>query len=292
MFFVFVFLFALSYLLLATGTLNAALASGNAPIAGGATAYWLHGWWQNSPGSLAVPTAGSTWGARQFFWLRFAAWGFVAPVTFVILGLVAGAHWVEITWTFFASIIAVATLFAASTVNGPNATWPLFAAAVVVGFPLVIALLYTFRKTAYRVHNEIGRLYDVLGFSMTFLIVGYAITWAVSEGGMITTVDQETIIYATLDVVTKVIFGIVLIWSREAIARYGTFLGVINTGIDFDFPIARSTYTGSASAYAAEPTASAVMGEHRDLAFAQLHAATKTTPPTAYGAWPEANIGK
>ena len=274
---------ALSYLILATGTTN------NSPVAGNATAYWLHNWWQTAAGTLF---GSSSWGARQFFWLRFAAWGFVAPTTFVILGLVAGAHWVEITWTFFASIIAVAALFAASTVNGPNATWPLFAAAVVVGFLLVIALAYTFRKTAYRVHNEIGRLYDVLGFSMIVLILGYAITWAVSEGGTITTVDQETIIYATLDVFTKVVFGIVLIWSREAIARYGTFLGVINTGIDFDFPIARSTYTGSASAYAAEPTAPVVMGEHRDLAFAQLHAATKTTPPVAYGAWPEANVGK
>ena len=293
---------ALAYLLLATGTLNP---TGAFAYPGGAVAYYLHDWSLVAPGQisqpvlpLATPPAvtanvpGVAWGARQFFWLRYAAWAWVAPVTMVILGLVSGAHWVEITWTFFFSIISVAALFAASTSNGPNATWPLFAAAVAAGFPVLIALAYTFRKTAYRVHAEIGRLYDVLGFSMIALSAFYAIAWAVSEGGMITTIDQETIIYATLDVVTKVVFGVVLIWSREAIARYGTFLGVINTGIDFDFPIARSTYTGSAAAYVTEPSAPIVTGEHRDLAFAQLHAATKTTPTQAVGAWPEANIGK
>jgi len=276
---------ALAYLLLATGTGNNA----NSYV-GGMTAWYLRPW-SITGGVISQPTDGS-WGARQFFWLRYAAWAWVAPVTLVILGLVSGAHWVEIMWTFWFTLISIAALFAASTVNGPNSVWPLFAAGIAAGFPVVIALAYTFRKTAYRVHAEIGRLYDVLGFSMIVLIVGYAITWAVSEGGLVTTIDQETIIYAVLDIVTKVVFGGVLIWSREAIARYGTFLGVINTGIDFDFPIARSTYTGSAAAYVSEPSAPITMGEHRDLAFAQLHAATKTAPTQTVGAWPEANIGK
>ena len=139
-------------------------------------------------------------------------------------------------------------------------------------------------------HPEIGRLYDVLGFGSFILYAGYAITAAVSELGYITTVDQEVIIYAVLDVLTKVVFGFVLIWSREAIARYGTFLGQINTGVDFDFPIQRSTYTGSGSNYATEPTPGVVLGEHRDLAFAQLHAATNTKATQgkelAYNPWP------
>ena len=279
---------ALAYLLLATGTGNNANS-----VVGGMTAWYLRPW--TITNGVIAQSAGlgvGTFGARQFFWLRYAAWAWAAPVTLVILGLVSGAHWVEIMWTFWFTLISIAALFAAATVNSFNSVWPLFAAGVAAGFPVVIALAYTFRKTAYRVHAEIGRLYDVLGFSMIVLIVGYAITWAVSEGGLVTTIDQETIIYAVLDIVTKVVFGGVLIWSREAIARYGTFLGVINTGIDFDFPIARSTYTGSAAAYVSEPSAPVTMGEHRDLAFAQLHAATKTAPTQTVGAWPEANIGK
>jgi hypothetical protein len=64
----------------------------------------------------------------------------------------------------------------------------------------------------------------------------------------------------------------------EAIARFGNFLGVINTGADFDFPIVRSTYTGSGNNYATEPNPPVILGEHRDLGFAQLHAASGTAP--------------
>ena len=53
---------------------------------------------------------------------------------------------------------------------------------------------------------------------------------------------------------------------------------------------ARSVYTGSGSAYAQEPTAPQAQGEHRDLAFAQLHAATKTTPAQVPATWPVQDV--
>ena len=213
---------------------------------------------------------------RDFEWVRYAAWVLVAPLTLWILGLLSGAHWVDLIWVTFASMISVAALFAAAISFGFNATWPLFAFGLFCGIPVAVALIFTFRRSAYKVHPEIGKLYDVVGLGSLVLYVAYAITWGVSEGGFITTVDQELIIYTVLDIFTKVVFGFVLIWSRESIARYGTFLGHINTGVDFDFPIARSTYTSSASNYATEPSPAVVLGEHRDLAFAQLHSATNT----------------
>jgi len=227
---------------------------------------------------------------RTFMWLRYAAWAAVAPLTIVALGLLAGAHWTELIWVSLSALTSVAGLYAAVISTGPNATWPIFALAVVVGLPVAIALVYTFRIAAHKVHPEIGRLYDVVGFGSLFLYFGYAINAGVSELGYVTSVDQEVIIYAALDILSKVVFGFVLIWSRESIARYGTFLGTINTGVDFDFPIQRSTYTGSGSNYATEPTQSVAYGEHRDLAFAQLHAATNTQKTQgkelAYNPWP------
>jgi len=101
---------------------------------------------------------------------------------------------------------------------------------------------------------------------------------------------MEIIIYATFDSITKGTFAAVLIYGRESIARYGSFIGV-NTGVDFDFPIAKSTYTSSAQGYAEEPKTQVIMGESRDLAFAQLHAATNTAAPvTNVNWWPEANV--
>jgi len=227
---------------------------------------------------------------RTFQWLRYAAWAASIPLTVVVVGILAGAHWTEFVWVSLSGLISIAGIYAAAICTGPNATWPLYALALVAGAPVGIALVYTFRVSAHKVHPEIGRLYDVIGFGLLIAFIGYAITAGVSELGYVTTVDQEVIIYAVLDVLTKTVFGFFLIWSRESIARYGTFLGQINTGVDFDFPIQRSTYTGSGSNYATEPTPGVAFGEHRDLAFAQLHAATNTTKTQgkelAYNPWP------
>jgi len=227
---------------------------------------------------------------RTFHWLRTASYVAVAPISLILLGILAGAHWTELVWVSLWSVLAIALRFAAIIVTGPIAQWPLFTASILAGFPIAIALVYTFRIAAHKVHPEIGRLYDVVGFGSLFLYFGYAINAGVSELGYVTSVDQEVIIYAALDILSKVVFGFVLIWSRESIARYGTFLGTINTGVDFDFPIQRSTYTGSGSNYATEPTQSVAYGEHRDLAFAQLHAATNTQKTQgkelAYNPWP------
>ena len=216
--------------------------------------------------------------ARAFLWVRYAAWIFVAPLTMVILGLLGGAHWVEVVWAAFWAMLGVSAGFAGATDAGWNATWPLLAFGAFCFFPVMISLLYTFRRTAYRVHAEIGKLYDVLAFSSVILYAGYAITWGVSEGGFYTTVDQEVIIYTTFDILTKVVFGFTLIWSREAIARFGNFLGVINTGADFDFPLPTTISASSATGYTTAANGKFVYGEHRDLGFAQLHAASGTAP--------------
>lgn len=129
---------------------------------------------------------------------------------------------------------------------------------------------------------EIGKLYDVLAFGSVLLWTVYGIVWGCSEGGYKMTPDQEVIVYAVLDITAKCVFGFVLLFSREAIARYGTFLGGINTGITYDFPIPSSVTASSANSYAvASSTKTVVYGEHRDLALAQLRAATNTQASSA-----------
>jgi len=213
---------------------------------------------------------------RGFHWLRYASWVIVTPLTVVVLGLLAGAHWVDQVWLVFVSIIGVAALFASAISQGFNATWPLYAFAGVTGVVLTWGLCVTYRSAAYKVHAEIGKLYDVVGLGSALLGLAYYVFFGTSEGGKWTTVDQEVIVYACLDIVSKAVFGFVLLYSREAIARYGSFLGQINTGVDFDFPIARSTVMSSANGYSTEGGHVTVYGEHRDLAFAQLHGATGT----------------
>jgi len=215
---------------------------------------------------------------RAFLWVRYVDWFFTVPLLILDLGVLAGAHWSELYFTMVCSAVMIAAGYAGAIDSGYNATWPLFTFGFVVYIPVAVSLLTSFRTNAYRHHVEIGKLYDLLAFGSVILYAGYGIVWGCSEGGLIMTVDQEVIVYTVLDIISKCVFGFVLLFSREAIARYGTFLGGINTGQDFDFPIPGTVYASSAGNYAAGAPKRIVLGEHRDLAFAQLHAATGTQP--------------
>ena len=65
--------------------------------------------------------------------------------------------------------------------------------------------------------------------------------------------DSPTLFAACLTLLcVQVLFGFVLIGGREAIARYGNWLGAINTGAELDFAIAKSTTASSATGYRTE----------------------------------------
>jgi bacteriorhodopsin len=186
--------------------------------------------------------------SRDFQWIRYAQWAITGPLTLITFGLLAGAHWVEVLFIVLACLVGVAAGFAGALSTGLHATWPIFAFAVAAFLVIIYSLLGSFRRSAYQLHVEVGKLYDFLAYSMGALFTGYLIVWASSEGGHIADVDQEVIVYTVLDVLTKLIFGFILLFSRESIARYGKFLG--GSFSDVDFAIRPQTH-----AYAAVPTA-------------------------------------
>jgi len=131
---------------------------------------------------------------RQVEWIRYAAWALQAPLTVTVLGLLAGQHWTVIAWTSLAALLGIGAGFAGALSTGYNATWPLFAFGVMCGVPVASALLGRGRASAYKVHVEIGKLYDVLAFGSVLLYIGYVIVWACAEGSNIMTTDQELIV--------------------------------------------------------------------------------------------------
>jgi bacteriorhodopsin len=229
-------------------------------------------------GSLATITGHN--GLREVEWLRYANWSLVALVGTCILGLLAGGHWTSILFVAFIAELGIAAAFAAAIDQGLNATWPLFTFALVFCFlPVFGILASTWRRHAYKVHPEIGKLYDVVAWILILLLVGYIVVWGCGDGGNVMSVDAQAITWTVFDIVAIAILGLFLICGRESIARYGSPLAWVNSGVAIDFTIPRSLYTSSASAYATEPGTALVhphIGQPRDLAFARLHTATGT----------------
>lgn len=174
-------------------------------------------------------------------WVRYAQWALTGPLTMVTFGLLAGASWVDIFFTVIATLLGVAAGFAGALSLGENAAWPLLGFAAACFFVVAISLLYTFRTAAYKVHGEIGKLYDVLAFSSTALYAGYVIMWGTAEGSHNATPDQSIIVYAVFDILAAAVGGLFLLLSRESIARYGSFLGSNSAEYDFSFATASAT---------------------------------------------------
>lgn len=101
--------------------------------------------------------------------------------------------------------------------------------------------------------------------------------FAVSYGGTNAAASQAIIAFAVLDIFSKPLWAGFLLFGSESVARYGSWTGFSNTGLEIDFVIPRSLYPSSGSRYATETGTRLVtphIGQPRDVVFASLHPAT------------------
>lgn len=73
------------------------------------------------------------------------------------------------------------------------------------------------RKHALALGPEISKTYTTVGVYLIFLWFLYPIAWGLSEGGNVIAPDSEAIFYGILDVLTKPVYGALLLWSHRNI---------------------------------------------------------------------------
>jgi bacteriorhodopsin len=167
---------------------------------------------------------------RSFEWLRYAAWGTVAPITIAYIGVLAQAATTDIIYTAVLSFLSVLALFAAATSPVCIASWPLLAFAVLAGIIVITHLRGNFQAAAKaNLPGDVSRLYSVYitGFILTFF--GYVVVWGVSEGGKVTTPTQEIITYTVLDILTKVVLNAFLLLGITSYHQYGSAFAFLGT---------------------------------------------------------------
>jgi bacteriorhodopsin len=162
---------------------------------------------------------------RRFQWLRYAAWGTVAPLTVAYLGTFARVGLLDIAWPAALSVVAVVTLFAAAVSPVCVAAWPLLAFAVITGVVLLFNVWGTFHGHATKVlpAGLQGTYYFALQL-FTGALVAYAIVWGTAEGGKIATATQEVIVYTVLDIITKSALFLLPLWNMNSYIATGNAL--------------------------------------------------------------------
>jgi bacteriorhodopsin len=162
---------------------------------------------------------------RRFQWLRYAAWGAVAPLTIAYFGTYARVALLDIAWPAALSILAVITLFAAAVSPTCVAAWPLLAFAAGVGVALLLALWYSFGAQAKK--NLPAGLHGTYTYALslfTLSLVAYIVVWGTAEGGKIATATQEVIAYTVLDILTKTLLFFIPLWNMGSYVSTGNAL--------------------------------------------------------------------
>jgi bacteriorhodopsin len=176
-------------------------------------------------------------GDRSFDWLRYAAWGTVAPLTIALLATVSRVPTGQAVFTAVLSFVAVLALFAAAVSPICVSAWPLFAFAIAAGIVIATQLLTNFRAAACaNLPASITSLFSTYVWGLILLFAAYAIVWGTAEGGKAADATQEIITYTVLDIMTKVVLNAFLLLGVRSYNQYGSCTAWMGTG-ELDFAI-------------------------------------------------------
>jgi len=159
---------------------------------------------------------------REIFYVRYIDWFITTPLLLLDLLLTAGLPWPTIFYTLLMDEVMIVTGLVGALVRS-SYKWGYFAfgcaALCVVGWNLV----WTARKHALALGDDVHRAYVTCGVWTIFLWTLYPIAWGVSEGGNVIAPDSEAAFYGVLDVLAKPVFGVLLLWGHRNIdpARLG-----------------------------------------------------------------------
>lgn len=148
-----------------------------------------------------------------------AEWVTNTPLIILTLGLLAGVTYTEAFFTTVLSVITTAALFAAAVSTGYNAQWPIYAFGIVAALPVVFTVLFTWSARASSAPSATAKTFTALAWMQFLLAVGYAVQWGVAEGGRVESADQEVIVYAVLDIISRVVFGFILLFVPNAVSE-------------------------------------------------------------------------
>lgn len=95
--------------------------------------------------------------------------------------------------------------------------WGYFVFATVALFFIAYNVVIVGRQHAIALGKNIGNTYQLCGVWTISLWFIYPIAWGLCEGGNVISPDSEAVFYGVLDILSKPVFGSLLIWGRRNI---------------------------------------------------------------------------
>ncbi|KAJ9609118.1 hypothetical protein H2200_006889 [Cladophialophora chaetospira] len=174
---------------------------------------------------------------RQIFYVRYIDWFITTPLIVAQLLLTAGLPTPTILYTLVMTEVVVINGLVGALVKS-SYKWGMFhlqfshqsrtrrtnsdgtgffTFGAVAFFFIAFTILYDGRAYARVLGADVLRIVNILAVWTTLLWTVYPIIWGVSEGGNIIPPDSEAVSYGILDLLTKPVFGAVLIWGLRTV---------------------------------------------------------------------------
>jgi bacteriorhodopsin len=173
---------------------------------------------------------------RQIFYVRYIDWVLTTPLLLLDLLLTCGLPTPTICYTILINEIMVVTGLIGALVKS-SYKWGFFTFGCVAFLFVAWTVVFEGRSYARVLGADILKTYTICGVWTVFIWFLYPISWGVSEGGNVIAPDSEAIFYGILDLMSKPVFGALLLWGHRNI-------DISRLGINIRDPIA---VTGTSS---------------------------------------------
>ncbi|KAI9733420.1 MAG: ion channel activity [Cirrosporium novae-zelandiae] len=172
---------------------------------------------------------------RQIFYVRYIDWFITTPLILLDILLTAALPWSTVLFVILMDWVMVICALIGALVKSTY-KWGYFTFACAAFFIVAWHVVWVGRNHAKYLGSDVHKAYVICGFWTIFLWFLYPISWGVSEGGNVISSDGEAIFYGILDLLTKPVFGALLLWAHRGIdpARLGIHIR------DYDEPIVRT----------------------------------------------------
>jgi len=160
----------------------------------------------------------SMWGSgtRQIFYVRHIDWFVTTPLVLLNLLLTARLPWPTTVLIILMDEVMVVSGLVGALIPSVY-KWGFYTFGCVALFFVVWNLAFNARRHAQVLGSTVYRTYNMCGFLIIFIWFLYPIAWGLSEGGNVIHPDSEAVFYGILDILSKPVFGALLIFGHRNI---------------------------------------------------------------------------
>mmetsp|Transcript_43264 Transcript_43264/g.67771 ORF Transcript_43264/g.67771 Transcript_43264/m.67771 type:complete len:287 (-) Transcript_43264:329-1189(-) len=161
---------------------------------------------------------------RQLFYVRYADWFVTTPLILMILGLIVNVDKATLLAVMGSVMMMVFAGFMAAVSSG-YIKWLWFTLGLLIFLPLAYTMIRGFKSLVERSHPAVVEMYSKVAWLTVITWSLYPLVFMLSAGSGDWSPNFETMVFGVLDIMSKAVFGFILLLSHEGLDRITNFKG-------------------------------------------------------------------